>query len=57
MKIRIDLRSDWRVVADLPEGICSTACHCCAATRRVERRRENKNQPMADDEDQVRPEK
>ena len=57
MKIRIDLRSDWRVVADLPEGICSTACHCCGATRRVERRRENKNQPMADDEDQVRPEK
>ena len=57
MKIRIDLRSDWRIAADLPEGICSTACHCCGATRRVERRRENKNQPKADDEDQVRPEK
>ena len=40
MKIKFDLRSDWRVAADLPEGICPTACHCFGRTCGVERRAE-----------------
>ena len=53
MKITFDLRSDWRVAADIPEGTCPTAYHCFGGACRVERRRENKNQPMTDYEDQV----
>ena len=40
MKIKFDLRSDKRVAADLPEGICPTACHCFGRTCGVERRAE-----------------